>query len=362
MTDQNEQGYRSRQQRPTGEVAQRGDTASPEPVAPQIQAIERRKADIARVAMTVKGAVRDFDRLLPEHIGTASFLSAASAALWKSEDLMSGAINDPEAFMVALRESASLGHLPGTDHYWLTPRKRGQRMSVLGIEGYQGIVERMYRSGGVLSVHAEIVRANDTFEPYAGPNGRPLHQFGGKLGAFSTRADRGEVIGTYAYAMLPGGYPSQAILLSIEDLMELKAASDSATSKWSPWNKWPLRMYLKSALRRLEPYVPVSAGYRTASVQAQAFIAASAPAVMPPRMEDDVQAEPQPDGDTIEGTVEDNPDRPVTDVPYDPEQWGGDPAWESLSKTRPQPQQQAGDGWEGIPVAQPGQGGPVHDA
>jgi len=361
MTDQNNEGYRSRQQRPQGEVAQRSDAASPEPVAPQIQAIERRKAAVGRVAMTVKGAARDFDRLLPEHIGTATFLSAAGAALWKSEDLMEGAIQDPEAFLIALRESASLGHLPGTDHYWLTPRRRDRRMSVLGIEGYQGIVERMYRSGGVLSVHAEIVRTNDTFEPYAGPNGRPLHQFGGKLGAFSTRAERGEVIGTYAYAMLPGGFPSQAVLLSFEDLMELKAASDSATSKWSPWNKWPLRMYLKSALRRLEPYVPVSAGYRTASVQAQAFVAATAPAVLPPRMEDDVQAEVQPDDGAMEGQIVDSQDRPVTNVPYDPEQWGGDPAWEGLSKTRPvQPQQQGGDGWDGIPVAQPGQGGPIN--
>lgn len=294
------------------------------------QAIERRRASIGRVALITQTAARDFERLLPEHISPATFMTSAGAALWKSQDLMDGAIASPEAFLVALRESAMLGHVPGTDHYWLTPRKEKGIASILGIEGYQGIVERMYRSGGVMSVHAEIVRANDTFAPYGGPNGRPLHLFGGPAGAFSKRADRGEVIGVYAYAMLPGGVPSEQVLLSIEDLLEIQAF---AAGGGAIWRKHPIPMFKKSALRRLEPYVPVSSGYRSTTAQAQAFIAGAAPAVASVRMEDQVpQADPE---EVVEGEIDPAPDKPVTDVPFNPEEWGGDAAWEGLSPTRP---------------------------
>jgi recombination protein RecT len=128
---------------------------------------EQRKEAIGRVALVVREERGNLERLLPDHMPIGAFMSAAGAALWKSEKLMEGAIQDPEALLVSLRESASLGHLPGTRHYWLTPRRRKivqgnvtmHVESVLGIEGYEGIVERMYRSGGVLSVHTDVVYA-----------------------------------------------------------------------------------------------------------------------------------------------------------------------------------------------------------
>jgi recombination protein RecT len=305
-------------------------------IGPQQRAIEHRRASIRQVGMIVKDAAREFERLLPEHISAATFMTSAGAALWKSQDLMDGAIQSPEAFLIALRESAMLGHVPGTDHYYLTPRKEKQRWSVLGIEGYQGIIERMYRSGGVLSVHAEIVRANDTFMPYSGPNGRPLHEYGGKLGAFSKQEERGEIIGVYAYAMLPGGVPSEVIKLSMEDLMTIRAFA--ATPRI--WNAHPIPMFKKSALRRLEPFVPVSSGYRQSAANAQAFIASVAPQMPVQRMEDNPP--PVADADdvpvTVEGTIENAPDKPVNpdEVTYDPKDWAGeDPGWEDLAVARP---------------------------
>jgi recombination protein RecT len=292
----------------------------------QTKAIEYRKKRVGQVAMIVKESARDLERLLPAHIALPTFLSAAGAALWKSQDLMDGAVSDPDAFLIALRESARLGHIPGTEHYWLTPRKAKGRPSVLGIEGYEGIVERMYRSGGVLSVHADVVRANDMFEEFGGPNSRPSHRKAG--GVFASRADRGDIVGVYAYAMLPGGMPSQVVTLTMEDLMELKALSAAGGKLWTAY---PVPMYKKSALRRLEPYVPVSAGYRETQAQASILTSAVAPA-SPVRMED--EAGPAEVDDAVEGVVEDAP-RPVTDIPFKPEEWGGDPQWEGLSVARP---------------------------
>lgn len=303
-----------------------------------MQAVERRKEQIRQVGMVVRGEAAQLERLLPAHIPLPAFTSAAGAALYKSNKLMSGAINDPEAFLIALREAAMLGHLPGTDHYWLTPRRSKGRDSVLGIEGYQGIVERMYRSGGVLSVHAEVVRETDTFMPYAGPNGRPLHEYGGKRGVFSKRSERGEVIGVYGYAILPGGVPSQIVLLSIEDLHEIRAANPFSKDENSPWVLWPIPMFKKSALRRLEPYVPVSAAYRETMAQAQAYVAAAAPVAMPAlNAEETAPPEQADNGEVQEGEVvppADRGDQPVTDVPYDPSDWK-DPGWDDLPVTRP---------------------------
>lgn len=333
MTEPDQTGGRRRQQPEQRRDVAVGDSPGQE-ITPQARAMAYRKQRIAQVATIVKDAARDLERLLPDHLQVSTFLSAAGAALWKSQDLMEGALSDPDAFLIALRESARLGHVPGTEHYWLTPRKANKRSSVLGIEGYEGIIERMYRSGGVLSVHAEIVRANDDFQDFAGPDSRPLHKVAG--GSFGRRADRGDIVGVYAYAMLPGKVPSQVIKMTMEDLMEIKAISAAGGKIW---DAWPEQMYKKSALRRLEPYVPVSAGYRQTAAQTTTYATALAPQ-MPVRMEDTAEPAGVPPVETpgvVEGDVTPSGgDRPVVDVEFDPRQWGGDdPAWQDLPVARP---------------------------
>jgi recombination protein RecT len=361
MTEPN----RRRQQPPRTDVAPTGPPAADIVLSQQERNLEQTTARVRQVAAMTKSFAPEMARLLPDHIKVETFMSAAGAALYRSGDLMSGALMRPDTFVNALREAAMLGHVPGTDHYWLTPRKASQgqgeskrtTMSVLGIEGYQGIVERMYRSGGVLSVHAGVVYANDEFDPDGGPGGRTVIRYPYKRGAFASVEERSgepiryddkgnrflpDPIGAYAFAMLPGGVSSQAILISFEELMDLKARHAAAGGRI--WDQHPIPMMKKTALRRLEPYVPVSAGYRQTAVQAQAFVAQAA-LQMPVRMEDAAPPADNVIDDTAtvtEGVVEENPefggqdrDKPVAGVPYDPEAWGGDPAWNELSVTRP---------------------------
>lgn len=363
------QQYRSRQQQRRADIEPAGGQSAADVVlSRQERDLEQTTNRVRQVAAMTKSFAPEMARLLPEHIKVETFMSAAGAALYRSGDLMVGAIERPDTFVNALREAAMLGHVPGTDHYWLTPRKLSQgqgenrrsTMSVLGIEGYQGIVDRMYRSGGVLSVHAGVVYANDEFDPEGGPGGRPLIRYPYKRGAFASVEERAgepiryddqqrrilpDPIGSYAFAILPGGVSSQAILISFEELMDLKARHAAAGGRI--WTQHPLPMMKKTALRRLEPYVPVSVGYRQTVVQAQAFVAQAA-LRMPQRMEDtpsiDAPAEEPAGGpeSAMDGEIVDNPenpseggDRPVRGVPFDPGAWGGDPAWEELSVTRP---------------------------
>jgi recombinational DNA repair protein RecT len=183
---------------------------------------------------------------------------------------------------------------------------------------------------------------------HAGPNGRPLHEVTVEGGEFARRSVRGDMIGAYAYAMLPGGVPSEVVRLNIDDIAEIRAkAEGGGTGAFSPWVTAPKTMWKKSALRRLEKLVPVSAGYRQTMAQAQAFIAVSSPTQPLTDGGDDPEEGPAPTPvEAVAGEPVEAPDVPVTDVDYNPQEWGGDPAWDGLSVTKPGtgvPQEVRGD-------------------
>lgn len=205
-----------------------------------------------------------FDAVLPDHIDAKSFVGLASGALYRDPDLMAAATNSPGAFANALMRCAQLGHQPGTEEFYLIPRKNKGKSEVQGIEGYRGIVERMYRSGAVASVIVREVCANDRFEFVEGVHEKPIHE----IDWFGD--GRGEMIGVYAYAILTTGATSRVVILSKADVMQAKAKSDGATSQYSPWRNQERAMWWKTAARRLEPWVPTSAEYRREMLRASA--------------------------------------------------------------------------------------------
>ncbi len=225
-----------------------------------------------------------FAAVLPQHLDIEAFLGTAAGALYGSKDLMLAATTSPDSLITALMRCAALGHQPGTEEFYLVPRKIKGRPTVQGIEGYRGIVERMYRSGAVSSVVVREVCANDRFRYVEGETPKPVHHIGGEgeTGAdfFGVKGshDRGEMVGVYAYAVLKDGATSRVVLLSRDDVMAAREASDSKNSSFSPWNRMdggPSRpefqgrsMWWKTAARRLEPWVPTSAEFRREQVRA----------------------------------------------------------------------------------------------
>lgn len=223
--------------------------------------------------------------VLPRSVDVEAFLGTAAGALYSNKTLMEYAIGNVDSLFVALMECATLGHLPGTEEYYLMPRRDKGRGKVLGIEGYRGVIERMYRSGAVNAVHVREVCANDYFRYTEGVDARPVHRFGGEgetgAGFFGAMGKRGEMVGGYAYADLVTGAVSRVVLLSRDDVF---AARDSGGYKpddaYSPWNKLDggpahpeykgRSMWLKTFAHRLEPWVPTSAEYRRESLRASA--------------------------------------------------------------------------------------------
>jgi recombination protein RecT len=244
------------------------------------RALEKRDNGVDKLMWAKKGHL---ESILPDHLDVKGFLGTAWAALLANDRLMQYAVNKPDTLLVALYRCAALGHQPGTDEFYLTPRDGG----VLGIEGYRGIVERMYRSGAVRKVVVREVCAKDKFRYLEGIDERPVHSIGGDgesgadfFGADGGR-DRGEMVGVYAYAELVTGAVSRVVLLDRQDVL---AARDSGgykpDDKYTPWNRMDggkdrpgLRgrsMWWKTAARRLEPWVPTSAEFRREQLRATA--------------------------------------------------------------------------------------------
>ena len=277
-----------------------------------------------------------FNVVLPQHVDVEAFLGTAAGALYGSADLMEAAQVSPDSLITALMRCAALGHQPGTDEFYLTPRKRKGRPEVLGIEGYRGIIERMYRSGAVASVVVREVCAADNFRYAEGADDKPFHSIGGEgrtgadfFGANGSR-NRGEMVGVYAYAQLTTGAVSRVVILSRDDVLAARDAGGyRADDKFSPWNRMDggkdhpeftgRSMWWKTAARRLEPWVPTSAEYRREQLRAASAASDLAghrnrpPAAMPTSTPHEVV-----DADVVDDTPDVSPAGRQVPGPADP--------------------------------------------
>jgi recombination protein RecT len=280
-------------------------SAPPKPRTPSrgdpMTAVETRPST-AVDAMYARAA--HLERLLPAGLDFGSFAGSAQAALYNNATLMAAAEKDPASFMIALTEAAALGHMPGSKEYYLTPRGG----KVLGIEGYRGIVARMYRSAQVAKVVVREVCERDYFDFTEGTDDHPLWRpatSGERTGAgffgATGHADRGDMVGVYACAKLVTGEWARTSLLWREDVYAARASGGwKADDPYSPWNRLDggpdhpeftgRSMWWKTALKRSEPWTPVSSEdlrYRAAAIVPAATVAApehtwTAEAVPPP--------------------------------------------------------------------------------
>lgn len=206
----------------------------------------------------------DFATVLPSHVKPDTWVRLAQGALKKGKrgangltDLEVAAANNPGVFLAAVLDAARLGLEPGSEQFYLTPRKVKGRPEILGIVGYQGHIELMYRAGAVSSVVAECVYENDTFDYQPGRDTVPHHRIDWDA------ESRGKLRLAYAYAHMRDGAVSKVIVLNRAAINKIKASSQGSDSDYSPWKQHEEAMWLKSAVRQLQKWVPTSAEYRT---------------------------------------------------------------------------------------------------
>jgi recombination protein RecT len=224
----------------------------------------------------IKQYSTDFASVLPSHVKAETWVRLAQGALKKGKrvtdkkdpnfgrfDLEIAAANNPGVFLAALLDAARLGLEPGTEQYYLTPRKVKGQLEILGIVGYQGHIELMYRAGAVTSVIAEVVYSNDKFTYQPGRNEVPVHEIDWDSD------DRGTLRLAYAYARM-GDAVSKVVVLNKGDIARIKLSSQGSDSDYSPWKLHEAAMWLKSAVRQLQKWVPTSAEFRRELMRASA--------------------------------------------------------------------------------------------
>lgn len=262
----------------------------------------------------------DFASVLPSHIKAETWVRLAQGALKKGKrtgpegkgpfELEVAAANNPGLFLATLLDAARLGLEPGTEQYYLTPRKEKGKLQILGIVGYQGHIELIYRAGAVASVIAEVVRQNDRYRYTRGVDEVPVHEYP----PFQREAERGPLIGVYAYARMKDGAVSRVVELNADDIARIRLSSAGSDYDNSPWKVHEPAMWLKSGVRQLQKWVPTSAEYRREALRAQAEVA---------RVAEDRQLPPAPveyedaDATTVDGEVLDDQAWPAAAQPAD---------------------------------------------
>lgn len=259
------------------------------------------------VARQEKGVIEqyrgDFAAVLPSHVKPDQWVRLTQGVVRRSPALQTILERNPGSVLAALLDCARLGLEVG-DTYHLVPMGG----EVVGISDYTGLIELIYRAGGVRAVKSEIVYDGDLMPDANGklrfrwvPSemDRPHH-------APDWFGDRGEMIGAYAYAVMRDGTVSQVVMRNRAEIEKVKAVSKTAKSAQSPWTVWPDRMWRKTVLRELSKFVPTSSEYRP--VQAEGL---RVPEVVEP-----VRSQPLPppllDDDVVDAEIIDSDDRPHT--------------------------------------------------
>lgn len=240
----------------------------------------------------------DLAQVMPSHVKPDTFVRLAVGVLRRDRNLAQAAQNNPAALMGALMDAAQLGLTPGTEQFYLVPRKQKGRLEIQGIRGYQGEIELIYRAGAVSSVIVEVVRQADTFRYSPGRDERPVHEIDWDA------EDRGELRLVYAYAVMKDGATSKVVVLNRAQVMKAKAMSQGSDSAYSPWQKHEEAMWMKTAAHRLTKWVPTSAEYMREQLRAQAEVAAELPSPVVPLLPGAAAPGPGAEDGEDEGPIE----------------------------------------------------------
>lgn len=195
---------------------------------------------------------------LPKHVSIERFQRMA----------LNAAVNVPEILdctplsqIGALMQAATLGLEPGVaGECWILPFKDNKSGTTVAtfIPGYRGLIQLCWRSNEIANIGAEVVYARDYLERQKFPP-KLIHKE-------HEEADRGALIGAYAYAKVKGGTDYQWVYLPAHEILAVKKRSRGAQSKYSPWNtEDEPAMWAKTALRRLCKFLPMSVEVRKAT-------------------------------------------------------------------------------------------------
>lgn len=197
---------------------------------------------------------------LPRHMTAERMARIATTELRKTPKLMECT---PMSFLGAVIQCAQLGLEPGNalGHAYILPyekrEKVGNQWKTVHTEaqliiGYRGMIDLARRSGQILSLSAQSVYRGDEFECVFGldPTLKHIPDFNN-----AERAKPENLTFVYAVAKLKDG-GTQFAVMSLAEINAIRARSKASSN--GPWVTDFEAMALKTVIRRLFKYLPVS--------------------------------------------------------------------------------------------------------
>lgn len=203
---------------------------------------KKQQAPQGSVAGLIEQLRPQIERALPQSMSADRFARIVLTTLRTSPGL---AKCDPQSLMAACMLSAQLGLEPGPlGHAYFVPFGR----EVTFIIGYRGMLDLARRSGEIKSIEAREVCENDRFE----------YEFGlePKLKHVPATGDRGKATHYYGIAKFADGSHYFEVL-SKDDVDSYRKRSRAGDR--GPWQTDYTAMARKTVIRRMAPYLPLSA-------------------------------------------------------------------------------------------------------
>lgn len=199
-----------------------------------------RPTDIFGYLKTYQGEIA---RALPRHMTPDRMARIVTTEIRRIPKLLSC---DVKSLFGAVIQCSQLGLEPGSGlgHAYLIPYGKECQLII----GYRGMIDLARRSGQMISLAGEAVYAKDKFEYELGLEPKLRH-------IPSTDDDRGALVYVYAVAVLVGG-GRQFVVMSRGDVEKIRRRSKASSS--GPWVSDYDAMAIKTAIRRLFKYLPVS--------------------------------------------------------------------------------------------------------
>lgn len=194
---------------------------------------------------------------LPAHMESGPFLAAVRNVLPSLRSC------NPASVLQATLTAARFGLVPDGREAVIT----AEAGRAVFIATYRGYIALMHRTGEVASVRVGMVYEGDefTYEPTAPP---PL-DFTLKQDPSRTEEQRGAPLFAYAFAWFTNGHRSQVVTVNRERAEEIRnehsrayAEAEVSGKRDSFWHTHFDPMWLKTAARQLEKFVPTSAEVR----------------------------------------------------------------------------------------------------
>lgn len=238
------------------------------------QAIAEREAEPAALSpveiatVAVEQTLPRFQAVLPKGWDRDRFTNLVVAAVRREPGLIRCFTTDRgrTSLLISAIQCAAMGLEPNTPlrEAALVPRKiKGVDEATLMVE-YRGLVKLARRSGEIENLYAEVVHARDEFVYELGAQPRLEHR------PYDGDDDPGELTHAYAVVHWRGGGSQFVVLPRRVVHNQHRAHSDSWRAdqekgrRNSPWTNHPEAMWRKTAVRVLEPFLPLTTELHTA--------------------------------------------------------------------------------------------------